>query len=565
MNLRPIGAARRAIRRVLRVLGRYGWYGAVRSLVRDAPAIAAQRPWLAFQLVLAEARAAPAAERLAIVDKALEVRRSGPLLRRKGELLLAMDELSTALSVWQELADQGSRAGAEHVSIIGGRLRELESDWLPGARPPLETLEPVSRTRILHILKNAAPERWSGFTIRTLHNLEAQAAAGLEPMVVTQIGWPRESGVVDPKPRITYKGITQYRLDRGPGYPNKSLPNDEFLNDNVEAMAKVVRQVRPAILHAHSGNRGGEHALIALALRERFGIPVVYEVRGLFEASRVGTWRRWLAPSDLGGDEPSELYNLRLDQETRICNEVDGVLAISETLADFLASRGIDRSKIGIIPNGIDPAALGDPPRDPLIRDRLGLTGKFVMGYVGNLDHPREGLNILVEALAELHRRGRADAAVLIVGDGKRRDVLEALARKLRVADHCKFTGRVPHELVSQYYRQIDLFTTPRLDEHASRFITPIKPYEAMALGLPVLVSDLGGLREIVDPPNRGAVAPPGDPIGLADAIEQLAGDPAERERIATAGRTWVRAERTWASNGARYKAAYERILGPLR
>lgn len=555
---------RRIVRRITRIAGRFGWYGALRAIIRDVPAIVTQRPDLAVAMVWAEARAVPAVERLALVDRALEARRADALLRRRGELLLALDELTSALPVWQELAARGSRTGIEHASIVAGRLKELEPGWLPGERPPREPLEPIAPNRVLHILKNAAPERWSGFTIRTLHNLQAQAAAGIEPLVVTQIGWPRESGIADPRSRIRYKGIVQYRLDRGPDYSSQSLPNDVFLADNVEAMAKVVRQARPALLHAHSGNRGGEHALMALALRERFGIPVVYEVRGLFEASRVGKWRRWLAPSDFGGDEPSELYTLRLDQETRILQDVDGILAISEALADFLASRGIDRSKIGIIPNGIDPEALGDPVRDESIRRSLGLTGRFVMGYVGNLDHPREGLDVLISALAELHRRGRREAAVLIVGDGKRRDELEGLARKLRVADATKFTGRVPHELVSQYYRQIDLFTTPRLDEHAARFITPIKPYEAMALGLPVLVSDLGGLREIVDPPHRGAVAPPGDPIGLADAIERLADDPAERERIAGAGRAWVRAERTWASNGPRYRAAYEKILGPL-
>jgi glycosyltransferase involved in cell wall biosynthesis len=104
----------------------------------------------------------------------------------------------------------------------------------------------------------------------------------------------------------------------------------------------------------------------------------------------------------------------------------------------------------------------------------------------------------------------------------------------------------------------------PRVDERAARLITPLKPFEAMALGLPVLVTDLPALREIVDPPRRGAVAPVGDPIGLAAAMERLLDDPAERARLGAAGRDWVRRERTWAANGPRYRAAYERILGPL-
>jgi glycosyltransferase involved in cell wall biosynthesis len=110
----------------------------------------------------------------------------------------------------------------------------------------------------------------------------------------------------------------------------------------------------------------------------------------------------------------------------------------------------------------------------------------------------------------------------------------------------------------------MDLFVNPRVDERAARYITPLKPYEAMALGVPVLVSDLPALREIVDPPARGAVAPPGDADGLADAIEALIDDPARRASMGHAGREWVRSERTWASNGPRYRSAYERIVGPL-
>ena len=119
-------------------------------------------------------------------------------------------------------------------------------------------------------------------------------------------------------------------------------------------------------------------------------------------------------------------------------------------------------------------------------------------------------------------------------------------------------------ERVAGYYRQMDVFANPRVEERAARYITPLKPYEAMALALPVLVSDLPALREIVDPPERGMVAPPGDPDGLAEAIARLVDDPDLRARLGAAGQAWVRRERSWAANGPRYREAYERIVGPL-
>ncbi len=439
--------------------------------------------------------------------------------------------------------------------MLTGRLVETDPEWLPRVAGPPTRLDPMSRRRILHIAKSSVPERWSGFTIRTLHNLRAQRDAGLDPCVVTEIGWPREAGVTDVLPVVEYDGFVHYRLDRGPDYHPANIPNDQRLVDTAEAMVPVVERVRPAILHAHSGYRGGDHALIALALRERLGIPVVYEVRGLFE----GVWSK-----DPVLAEGSELYARRLAQETRILREVDGILPISEALADELASRGIPRDRMTIVPNGIDAPALGTPDRDPSKRAALGLDGSFVVGYLGNLDHWREGIDVLIEAVAMLRERGRRDLALLVVGDGTRRPELERLARRRGVAEACRFTGRVPHEEVAQSYVQMDLFANPRVDERAARYITPLKPYEAMALGVPVLVTDLPALREIVDPPNRGFVAPVGDAAGLARVIEELMDQPERRAAVAEAARAWVHAERSWTANGPRYRTAYEAILGPI-
>jgi glycosyltransferase involved in cell wall biosynthesis len=228
-----------------------------------------------------------------------------------------------------------------------------------------------------------------------------------------------------------------------------------------------------------------------------------------------------------------------------------------------MVERGISREKITVVPNGIDPAAFGEVERDEALRRELRLDGRFAVGYVGNLDHWREGMDVLISAVAELHRRGRTEVAGLIVGDGTGREGLEAHARRIGIAEHVRFTGRVPHDVVPRYYAQFDLFLNPRVEERAARYITPLKPYEAMAVGLPVLVSDLPALTEIVDPPHRGHAARAGDRVALADAIEALVDDPPERARIARAGREWVRTERTWAGNGDRYREAYERVLRP--
>jgi glycosyltransferase involved in cell wall biosynthesis len=528
---------------------------ALGTALRDALPLLPRHPRLALALARLDLRDPRDAGALPLVDRALAARPSRHLLRRRAELLATSGELSASLGAWHELERRGERGAAARARFIEGRLVETDTAWLPELPGPAERLEPESRTRVLHVLKSAAPERWSGFTIRTLQNLRAARGTGLEPLVVTKIGWPREVGARDIQRSVTFEGFEQHYLDRGPDYEPRSLPADVALRDVAEDLLPVVRELRPAILHVHSGHRGGELVLPALALRRRLGIPVVYEVRGVFESS-------WTA--DTRYAERAELYHRRLAQETRLLNDVDGILAISEALVDEFVARGIPAEKVGLLPNGIDPAAFDIQDPDPDLRASLGLADRLVVGYVGNLDHWREGIDVLLRALAKLGTRGRSDVAGLIVGEGTRRTELQALAGRLGLGARCVFTGRVPHTSVAQYYAQMDLFVNPRVDERAARLITPLKPYEAMALGRPVLVSDLPALREIVDPPHRGVVAPAGDATALASAIEALLDDPAKRQRLGSIGRDWVRRERTWASNGPRLRAAYERIIGPL-
>ncbi len=544
-------------RRVRRRAGREPAVRALVSLARTFP-LAISDNATARAIARAEAQGSRDPAVLPVVDRALARQRTPALVRRRAEISEAIGELTAARDAWAELAARGDTEAGRKARQVEGRLIETDTTWLPRAVPPgtpVERIEPVSDRRILHLLKSSVPERWAGFTIRTMNNLRAQRDAGFDPVAVTEIGWPRVVGVTEFPMRVEVEGIVHHRLDRGPAYPLTRTPNDVRLTDNVADLAAIVREVRPAILHAHSGHRGGEHALMALALREQFGIPVVYEVRGLFEAV-------WTSDNALA--ERSELFARRLAQETRILREVDGIVAISEALADDIVARGIPRERITIVPNGIDPTAFATLPRDEELRRELRLDGRFAVGYVGNLDHWREGMDVLISAVAELHRRGRTEVVGLIVGDGTGREGLEAFARDQGIADHVRFTGRVPHDTVARYYAQFDVFTNPRVEERAARFITPLKPYEAMAQGRPLLVSDLPALTEIVDPPNRGHAARAGDPIALADAIDALMDDPVERARIAEAGRAWVMTERTWASNGPRYRAAYEAILGPL-
>src|SRR5262249_51624267 len=151
-------------------------------------------------------------------------------------------------------------------------------------------------------------------------------------------------------------------------------------------------------------------ALVGLALRKYLGVPLVYEVRSFFDGS-------WTVDERL--QDQGEQYQRRFDTETRTMLAADHVLTIAEAMRDEIIERGIPPERVTVVPNGVDVDVFTPTAPDPDLQRRYGLEGSFTFGYVSNIDHPREGHELLVEATRELLGRGRR-VRCLIVGDGTR-------------------------------------------------------------------------------------------------------------------------------------------------
>jgi glycosyltransferase involved in cell wall biosynthesis len=429
---------------------------------------------------------------------------------------------------------------------LHGHLAETDPRWHPRVAGPPEALTPASDRRVLHLLKESLPQRQSGYTMRSHYNVVSQLGAGWDPVVATALGFPRWRAGSPGAAVEDVDGIRHHRLDPGPAYPSNA-PVDTYLQDHAWYAAAVVRAERPAIIHASSGWRGYDMALVGLALGAHFSLPVVYEVRGVFDA-----------PIVTGGLEREQ--RRRAETDVRAMQAADAVVTLAETMRADFTERGIPADRIFVIPNGVDPEAFAPMPSDPALRVRYGLGGRFVIGYISNLDQAREDHETLIEATARLAASGR-DVACLIVGDGLRREQLERFARASGAGDRIVFTGAVPHDEVRALYALLDAFVVPRRNERASRVVTPLKPFEAMAMARPLIVADLPALTEIAPDGERSLSFPAEDASGLAAAVERLMDDPDLARRLAAAGRTWVVAERSWAANGPRWDAVYGSVL----
>jgi len=388
-------------------------------------------------------------------------------------------------------------------------------------------------TRVLHVVDVAPEQRLSGYTIRTRYVLEAQLQLGIEPSVLSLSDLP----VDDPTSAVA--GVPSHRPGLGRFRKRSAFLFKRRWRAAVEAVA---RECRAELIHAHAPFACAWPALDAARALD---IPLLYEVRGL-----------WHETKRANGTQTDPIdYRVRERLERRCCRAADAVVAISDGLRRHLESAYGVRH-VHVVPNGVAYHAFADAPKGPPPPALEGIAG-LKLGFVGSV-RPLENLDVAVRGLRRLRDLGY-DVSLVIVGDGTGLEALRGLAGSEGVADRVHILGRVPHEQIADYYAGMDLLVFPRARSLVSEIVTPLKPLEAMAMGKPVLVSDVGGLLELVG--DAGLRFRAGDAQDFARVVGEVAADPGLAQ--ATVPELRKRAqERDWLEVAKRYPPIYAEILG---
>ncbi len=314
-------------------------------------------------------------------------------------------------------------------------------------------------------------------------------------------------------------------------------------------LEEVAREVHPDIIHAHSPVL---NALPAIRVARKLGIPVVYEIRAFWEDAAV----------DHGSTTEGSLrYQATRKLETHAIQQADHVFTICQGLRADILARGIPADKVTVIPNAVDTASFkpASPP-DPILRQKLGLTGKTVIGFVGSF-YAYEGLDLLLEALPAIAEE-KPDIGVLLVGGGPQEANLRQQAEKLGLQDVVVFAGRVPHQEVGRYYDLINVLAYPRHPIRLTELVTPLKPLEAMAQGQVFVASDVGGHKELVEHNKTGILFKAGDRQALAEAIVALLNNRQYWPELKANGRQFVENVRNWRNSVANYRSTYLILTG---
>lgn len=327
--------------------------------------------------------------------------------------------------------------------------------------------------------------------------------------------------------REAWRGVRIRRVPaRKKEWKNHSVP--ELLSFLFSATRRIEID-RPDWILAHFTLPGGE---VARRWAGRCGVPYAVVLHGAdvpdSQKKRFGL-----------------VYPVVKPLARRVWRQASRVIAVSGTLRD-LALRTWPGGRIDVIPNGVDLDLFH--PAEPEAPARGG--EEIVLVAVARLIEIK-GLQNLIAALALLPAALRARVRLRLCGIGPHEGELRRKAHAAGLAEQVEFAGLVSYEQIPEQLRSADIFVLPSLQEGL-----PLALLEAMASGLPVLATTVGGIPDVVRDGTNGLLVPAGDGPALRDALVRLLGDRALRLRLGETARQDVRPW-SWAAIWERYEALF--------
>jgi glycosyltransferase involved in cell wall biosynthesis len=302
---------------------------------------------------------------------------------------------------------------------------------------------------------------------------------------------------------------------------------------NVTAFRKVLGDEKPDIVNAHYASGYGTTARLA-------GFePTLLSVWGadVYDFPGKSPLHRWWLKGNLRAAAGIASTSVAMAVQTRVVEPALGDIVITP---------------FGVETDRFSPAPRGASDETIVIGTVKALTEKY------GIDTMLRSIALLLETLRREDHPAAELVRVRIVGEGAQRTELAALADTLGLGPITTFTGPVPHDLVPDELRKIDVYVAlSRLDSESFG----VAIIEAGACGVPVIVSNVGGLPEVVDAEVTGIVVPKDDPKAAAGALHRLIVDPNLRRRMGDAGRVRVRNEYEWRHNVSQMISGYQALL----
>jgi glycosyltransferase involved in cell wall biosynthesis len=390
--------------------------------------------------------------------------------------------------------------------------RSIQLDYVP---------EPNS---LLYVAASVRPYHISGYTTRTHEILRALCGTGVPVHVHTRPGypWDRSDRLCD--------ATSDETVVEGIHYGHAAMPANNrpvllYAFQGAKTVASLAKQHRAAVIHAASNH---VNALPALLAARQLGIPFQYEMRGLWELTRISRQPDF---------EGSQAYQQGLALEGLVARSANRLYVISEQLSQYVQKNwGVLPERIRLLPNCVDPGKFLGGDLTQVEPNTIGYAGSLI-GY--------EGLDTLLEAAANLVNQGKV-IQVRIAGDGEARSGLEALAQRLGLGEQVQFLGRLLPDEAKKMIARCTLVCIPRKPYRVCEIVPPIKLVEALAMGKPVIVPDLPVFRDEMGSEPPGWFFRSGDAQDLARVINEALARPDDLRQLGRQARDYAITQRNW-------------------
>lgn len=343
------------------------------------------------------------------------------------------------------------------------------------------------------------------------------------------------------------KNIEIYNLKWPIGPPKLQKLCDFFFNLKLYQIGQsIIKKEKPDIIHERETYLNFSGFLLAKKLKIPYVLEVnsimMYEVRDSFPVYQ-------------------KIHRII---EKKLYSGSDGIIAVSDAIKNHIVSRGVSKEKIKVIPNGVDENIFNPSLSGQEVRKKYGLGKKHVIGFGGSLHQQWQGIDDLLKA-ARVISSTKPSVVFLIIGG------TEAEVKKFQniAPENVLFIGQIEHKKMPAYLAAADILTAPYKKEKELKDIdfynSPIKLFEYMAMGKPIITSNIGQISEIIRHKQTGILVKPGNYKELARNILSLIEDDHLKRELGHNARAEVEGKYTWKQNARRTMDVYKEILEKSR
>lgn len=381
------------------------------------------------------------------------------------------------------------------------------------------------RGRILYVAASTLPYHISGYATRTQAILQALQVSGVDAVCMTRPGYPSDR----PDSLTTVQGKST--VVDGIRYwhrfsPTRYQPTLGYALRAAKPIMAEAKRLGVTRIHAASNH---VNALPALVAARKLGLPFTYEMRGLWELTRISRQPDY---------ENSHAFTQGLMLEALVAKNADRVFVISQQLGKYMQEKaGVSPKKIALLPNCVHELSLPVSERKK--------NESFVLGYAGSI-MSYEGLDLLVQAMAVLVAQG-LPIKVRMAGNGEALAKLQQLVTELGLDGYIEFLGQVRPSEAKTIIANVDAVCMPRQAFAVCHMIPPIKLVEALALGKPVILPDLPVFRDETASGEFAFFFAPGSVESLVATIEHLYASRDSLEQLSQHACAYVGQHRLWS------------------